>query len=68
MLYGPSFEGLYRHAATFVDKVLKGANPAEMPVEHPTTFELVVNQKAAEAMGLTFPEPFLELRTTQLIR
>jgi putative ABC transport system substrate-binding protein len=68
MLYGPSLDGLYRHAATFVNKILKGANPAEMPVEHPTTFELVVNQKAAEAIGLTLPESFLELRTTQLIR
>jgi putative ABC transport system substrate-binding protein len=67
MLYGPSFDGLYRHAAVFVDKILKGANPAEMPVEHPTTFELVINQKAAEAIGLTFSEPLL-LRTTQLIR
>lgn len=67
MLYGPSLAGLYRHAATFVDKILKGANPAEMPVEHPLIFELVVNQKAAEAIGLTFPELFL-LRTTQVIR
>ncbi len=67
MLYGPSFRDLYRNAATFADKILNGANPAEMPVEHPTTFELVVNQKAADAIGVTFPEPFL-LRTTQVIR
>ena len=67
MLYGPSFEDLYRNAATFADKILNGANPAEMPVEHPTNFELVVNQKAAEELGLVFPESFL-LRTTKLIR
>ena len=67
MLYGPSFRDLYRNAATFADKILKGSIPAEMPVEHPTNFELVVNQKAAEALGLVLPEPFL-LRTTKLIR
>ncbi len=67
MLYGPSFRDLYRNAATFADKILRGSIPSEMPVEHPTTFELVVNQKAAEALGLEFPEPFL-LRTTKVIR
>ena len=67
MLYGPSFENLYRSAATFVDKILRGSIPAEMPVEHPTTFELVVHSKAAEALGLEFPESF-RLRTTKVIR
>lgn len=67
MLYGPSLGDLYRNAATFADKILNGSIPAEMPVEHPTNFELVVNQKAAEELGLVFPEPFL-LRTTKLIR
>ena len=67
MLYGPSLEDLYRNAATFADKILKGANPADMPVEHPTMFELVVNQKAADVMGLTFPESFL-LQATEVIR
>ena len=67
MLYGPSFQDLYRNAATFADKILRGSIPSEMPVEHPTTFELVVNQNAAEALGLAFPEPFL-LRTTKVIR
>ena len=67
MLYGPSFQDLYRNAATFADKILKGSIPAEMPVEHPTNFELVINQKAAEELGLVFPEPFL-IRTTKLIR
>lgn len=67
MLYRPSFQDLYRNAATFADKILKGSVPAEMPVEHPTTFNLVVNQKVAEALGLVFPDPFL-LRTTKVIR
>ena len=66
MLYGPSFRDLYRNAATFVDKILDGADPAEMPVEHPTAFELVVNQKAADTIGVTFPESFI-LRTTQVV-
>ncbi len=67
MLFGPSFKELYRHAATYTDKILKGANPAEMPVEHPTTFDLVINQNTAEAMGLTFPDSIL-LRATEVIR
>ena len=67
MLYGPSFQDLYRNAATFVDKILRGSNPAEMPVEHPTTFELVVHHRAAEALGLEFSEAFL-LRTTKVVR
>jgi len=67
MLYGPSFEDLYRNAATFTDKILKGSVPAEMPVEHPTTFELVIHDEAAEALGLEFPETF-RLRTTKVIR
>ena len=66
MLYGPSFRDLYRNAATFVDKILDGADPAEMPVEHPIAFELVVNQKAADTIGVTFPESFI-LRTTQVV-
>ena len=67
MLYGPSFQDLYRNAATFIDKILRGSIPAEMPVEHPTTFDLVIHYRAAEALGLEFPEPFL-LRTTKVIR
>lgn len=67
MLYGPSFEGLYRQSASYVDKILKGANPAEMPVQQPTTFELVLNQKAADAIGLAFPESLL-VRATQVVR
>lgn len=67
MLYGPSFEGLYRQSASYVDKILKGANPAEMPVQQPTTFELVLNQKAADGIGLTFPESLL-VRATKVVR
>ena len=67
MLYGPSFENLYKNAATFADKILRGSVPAEMPVEHPTTFDLVIHDEAAEALGLEFPEPF-RLRTTKVIR
>jgi putative ABC transport system substrate-binding protein len=67
MLYGPSFEGLYRQSASYVDKILKGANPAEMPVQQPTTFELVLNQKAADAIGLVFQESLL-VRATKVVR
>ena len=67
MIYGPSFKALYKRAATFTHKILNGANPAEMPVEHPIAFDLVVNLDADEAIGITFPESFL-LRTTELVR
>jgi len=53
--YGPSFADLYRRAASVVDRILKGANPAEIPVEQPTKFEVVVNLKTAKALGLTIP-------------
>ncbi|HVF64492.1 MAG TPA: ABC transporter substrate-binding protein [Casimicrobiaceae bacterium] len=54
--YGPSLRGLHRSAAILVDKILKGAKPGDLPVEQPTRFELVVNRKAANALGLTLPE------------
>jgi ABC-type uncharacterized transport system substrate-binding protein len=57
--YGPDFLALFRHAGDYVDKILKGARPADLPVEEPTKIELVVNLKAAKALGLKIPESFL---------
>jgi putative ABC transport system substrate-binding protein len=57
--YGPNFPDLFRRAADFVDKILRGAKPADIPVEQPTKFDLVVNLKTARALGLTIPETFL---------
>ena len=59
MTYGPTFVERFRRAAVFVDKILKGAKPAELPVEQPTTFELVLNAKTAKAIGVTFPPALL---------
>jgi putative ABC transport system substrate-binding protein len=64
--YGTNYPDLYRRAAIYVDKILKGAKPADLPVEQPTRFEFVVNLKVAKALGLTIPVSF-QLRADEII-
>src|SRR5262245_16220885 len=67
MSYGPNFVDLFSRAATYVDKILKGAKPADLPVEQPTKFEFIINLKAAKQIGLTIP-PNVLVRADRVIK
>ena len=67
MSYGPNPRGLWRRLAYFVDRILKGTTPANLPVEQPMTFDLVINLKTARALGLTIPKASL-IQATQVLQ
>jgi putative ABC transport system substrate-binding protein len=67
MSYGPNMDDIYRQAATYVDRIFKGAKPNTLPVELPNKFELVIDLKTAKALGLTIPQS-LQLRADQVIQ
>ena len=67
MGYGPNRAAMYRRAAYYVDRILKGTKPADLPVEQPTTFDFVINLKTAQALGLTIPQDVL-LQATEVIQ
>ena len=67
MAYGPSFPDMYRRTATYVDKILKGTNPSDLPIEQPTKFELAINLKTAKQIGLIIP-PSVLTRADRVIK
>ena len=67
MSYGPNLDDLYRGAASYVDKILRGAKPANLPVEQPSTYDLTINLKTAKAIGVTIPQSML-LRANDVIQ